>query len=517
MQTFWNSGENQKTKGLDILGVRMLDQGIERNWVAGITTISNRARYLSFLPWVIGLYNQSLKVDEEGEFELTEYWDGLTILLARIEFILLACTRLGKEWGESGSTTGMIGSDVHLESLTSFFDDGEVLIPEEKELGMYGTYISPSRFLGTLETQYSDGHTFVVLPPRGNDLFESIQDVVKDLSIPALILEGGILSNEIALEEGKYFSMNNLISIESERVLLQEYFTNSFSDHEQTSERYEFFNQTISWVIDGINEYPRATSYQMISANYVDCIKRPEQLKDVHFGWFDYELHRRVHYSMECILSGFTEELADMDGGKVSAILDIWSSHDDFSEQLLGMLNGHQLKFDDGFNAVIGPVAENENIHGLYDRHGAMNFVPVERVFSGVVFLIKAWHESQYIRKNNKISSYEHAMERIFDIFDKAGSLSFREVLRKLLVEVIIENHLKTSLRKMGNGQKCSLRFFPEGEILIPTNTYTGAGLSNDRLNNVIRMLTDIGILSLNGSDKSLTEEGKEIYKRISN
>jgi hypothetical protein len=58
---------------LDIVGVRNSDQNIEQNWVAGIITISNKARYIYLLTWGISFYHQSLDIDDQGEFDVELY------------------------------------------------------------------------------------------------------------------------------------------------------------------------------------------------------------------------------------------------------------------------------------------------------------------------------------------------------------------------------------------------------------------------------------------------------------
>ena len=129
MESFWNSGEKNLIKGLDILGVRQLDQSIERDWVSGITTISIRARYLSLLPWILKEFYDAQLGEGGGKAQFNE--KSFNQVLIRMEFVVLAASKFGATQDESGPIYGVLGSELYADALKRFEEEGHIQIPSD--------------------------------------------------------------------------------------------------------------------------------------------------------------------------------------------------------------------------------------------------------------------------------------------------------------------------------------------------------------------------------------------------
>jgi len=90
MNVAWGSRLSGETKGLDVMGIRALDQNIEASLTNGITTISIHARYISILAWAIGQYF----VDESAAGRVRHDKEARAVYLNRVRFLVLAATFL---------------------------------------------------------------------------------------------------------------------------------------------------------------------------------------------------------------------------------------------------------------------------------------------------------------------------------------------------------------------------------------------------------------------------------------
>jgi len=485
MNSFWNKGEKEIIQGLDVLGLRSIDQHIETQLLASITTISIRARYLSLIPWIVGeffdLYKDEVNLDRDSFRQL------LMQVFDRLELVLILATNYEKSLDSKVLATGIIGVEVHKEITDEFNEKGaiDIVILKEKSTRnnyinpTYGTYYNPCRGFGLLEHSPTAP---VALPPNGIAIYQARKKVIKrDDGVLSWLLHGGHLTKEMITQEAQYFSIDNISSIPEEMQLLQEAFLNPFTEESNdVLESYVKFNGTKLWILDQLNEPKRPQD--LIYENYDYCImKEAINLTTIELNWFEFELRRRVHFSLELLLKALSHTLDELNGATAVQVVNNWLEDIKFSnniedgiEHYNALMSDYQHSLDDNmyYNAQI---PENSSEQALF----AISILEVCRRQSTKLLDSISNVENDYMRKTFEI------LEELYD------SKVYKSIV-KITNFCVVEPHLKTTLRKMGQGQQCSLRFFPEGKKLIPTGIDTNAGVSGSRLNNTMRMMADI-------------------------
>ena len=488
MTIAWGNDLLDTSKGLDVLGVRRIDQAVESELVNGTTTISQRARYLSILPWALGEYLVNHASEGFEAHRLTAY-------LRRIEFVILAASRLDSRHNRANAN-GALGAYLYKDQLARLMNGEPVMFPEDGRQQILGIYFAPCQAIGLLLDR--DQTVPYRLTPRGKKIWEVRQERLQAAPVMTAISTGEEFSPELAETAIPHFSLGSLSSSGEEATLLHRALVNPWSpiskvEQARVVKAYSGINKTIAWANGMLTSGPDNAA-GLIVRNFKSCCEQRAGAQ-IEFAWAEYEYRRRCHFALELLLAALTDSLADSGEASTGQVVSEWAR----SFEPAPLLSEIWPSASDAWRSTAF-----ESVASVPRCLFASKRIPTSdlgcltasnQALASVALLAATASQTRAIRRDGRIdhkpaSPGEKAVESV----EKAGEEPFSELIVSL-VELTALAHLQTTLRKMGAGQKCSLRFFPDGPFLRPTGIRMDPGHSGDRLTSVLRILTDIGKL----------------------
>tara|TARA_Y100000294_G_C8503545_1_gene315843 strand:- start:212 stop:1099 length:888 start_codon:yes stop_codon:yes gene_type:complete len=286
--------------------------------------------------------------------------------------------------------------------------------------------------------------------------------------------------------------------------------SNQYGD--QVQDDYQNFTSTVKWVLSRLNENEGLSSADIILQNYntfiSECSNEPV---DVENAWFEYELKRKIHFALELLLSALTDTLIDVQSSSLTQVLDSWADTLELSE-LVQKAKPGSITFSNTVSNVANDISV-DIFNTSFSYAGIQNLSVSNRALYAFLIIAAAYNQLLELQENGKVELHEEEhLDHTFSLVKKNWKQSIRDFLGEIIKEVVVEPHLNTSWRKIGQGQKCSVRFYPDGDLLRPTGKRVNAWFSQDRLGNVIQMLSDLGLCSKNSNGKFLISEAGKVF-----
>lgn len=488
MQVVWGDELNDETKGQDVLGVRGLDQRLEAALVNGITTISLRGRYLTILPWLLGEF-----FDREVAMGATEFsFDRLFNFIARVEYLTLASTQLDPDGGDG---VGALGANIFNLEMTELRAGATVPFPADRKGTMLGIYVGPCRAMGILANSDGTSPQPVVLTPRGVAIWQARNAAMEGTGLRDLLWTAETLTPDQAQTAAPHFSLRSLHRSGQEAALLRTALLECWAPPESGSvveDAYDKFTATVNWLLE---EHSQGALHAetLLAGNYRRVCQADGPVDPVRVAWAEYEWRRRLHYGLELMASAFSETVLALEQAAPEEVIQAWAEEDDLPSQLTVAWPTCGSVWDVSGGEAVASVPADLFLGEALPVQNLSAMSPHSRALCAFGLLAALAVQSAGLRANGAFVDRQEAGEAALSVIVSAADEPFAQTLRSL-AGVCATAHLATTFRKMAGGQKCSLRFYPEGQRLRATGLSLGAGRSNTRLINVIRILTDSGV-----------------------
>jgi hypothetical protein len=372
-----------------------------------------------------------------------------------------------------------------------------VPFPLSRGSRMLGTYYNPCKSIGLLADGTVKGGLPYLITERGEALWSARHKLLADSPLLQVLSSSNVLTPEAANFAVHHFSLSSLDASGAEARLLRDAFQKPWRAapvHAGTvTARYMRFMETCEWINARILEGPGPAN-RILSRNLRTCsIATKSGAASV--AWAEYEWRRRQHYALELLLSSVCGLLKQAGDLSIDGILRVARGQTEQSNELAELWPDAKLAWR-GTAREAAISVPPDLMEGQPLPFVSVNQLRAAQQMLGA-FAILAALESQTRRFRTCALDRTHTSvsDLALKLVLNADDRPFETLLRALVETCAVLPHLQITLRKMSNGQKCSLRFFPDGNLLRLTANQSGAGFSASRLDNTLGILVDIGVL----------------------
>jgi len=509
-EPFWAENKGFMT-GRDPLGVQNSSVATYAGLLPGMTNVTQRLRYYGFYLWLLCEYDEWKKSETEQTLEFQYNF------IRRAE-LAIAYMMVNKYPNERG----IIGSDFANRNINTIQNSGfyDLAVGADKNKktvkgSVYWDYTSGALgqyFAGSLVSLHLVEMNYRFFKPcnKGKSLAEAYKKSVSESSRNVLldVVRVGKLNTK-QIEKLTEFSLAGILPDSAEWRFYKDLMLSDDGEKNSLGDVKWQRKETIKYYLESIQSNTDKRLFNQ--KQYLRNIKKPEH--DASFGWYYYYTNELFHYSLETIFWGL---LVELDG----KIVDTRKFIENISEKVAKQSCEQSLE---SVNETIADILEKgfqEDVLG--EQKKLESCVKEKASIDAIVLAFKMILRvyCQNLPNMDLLNSYE----RTNFLTDKNGRIS--EVVSCYIknnlnssyshyiqtsIKRLINGHISTAYRKMGNGESNLLKFVIEDNFITHVQTMWPK-FTSPRLGTLDNFLVDLKLIE----GESLSNAGKTLLFELS-